>query len=251
MQRHGFALDNLKASDRILRIARSAEVAEVKEILNATSDHNHRRDHAPDLRAALAAALTAAFIVVSAPTSAAAEPGGREPSSQQLDRLEKVEPYIRYFTSLSYGPNDARVSPLYLKALMLTESGGRLDARSSKGARGLTQIMPATAKHVARQLAAEGYDYLYIDEDDLANFAPGMLYDPAMNILIACYISATYHERFAGRTELVAAAWNAGPGAVERYGNQPPPYRETKNLISRVLAYMDFFQAVRLTRVAE
>ena len=111
--------------------------------------------------------------------------------------------------------------------------------------------MPATASNAAKKLSEEGYDYLYINEKDLAHFSAERLYDPAVNILIACYLSATYHERFAGRTELVAAAWNAGPGAVTRYGNQPPPYRETRALITRILGYMDFFQAVRLTRVGE
>lgn len=197
--------------------------------------------------------LVTVFVIASADIgraqSSVAEVG---PSPLQLGRLYKFEAYIRYFTSISYGPNDARVSPEYLKALILTESGGHRFAHSSKGARGLTQIMPATARNVAKKLVEEGYDYLYIDEKkDLAHFSADRLYDPAINILIACYLSATYHERFEGRTELVAAAWNAGPGAVTRYGNEPPPYRETRALITRILGYMDFFQAVRLTRVGE
>jgi soluble lytic murein transglycosylase-like protein len=37
-----------------------------------------------------------------------------------------------------------------------------------------------------------------------------------------------------GRTDLVVSAWNAGPGAVAKYGNSPPPFRETRLLIKRV-----------------
>ncbi len=200
---------------------------------------------------AVASLLMVSTLMMVSPARAAAGQDEVAPSPLQLGRLYKFEAYIRYFTSISYGPNDARVSPEYLKALILTESGGHRFAHSSKGARGLTQIMPATGRNVAKKLAAEGYDYLYVDEKDLAHLGADRLYDPAINILIACYLSATYHERFEGRTELVAAAWNAGPGAVTRYGNEPPPYRETQALITRILGYMDFFQAVRLTRVGE
>lgn len=183
-------------------------------------------------------------LMVADPAQASMEK--KEPTQDQLIQLYTLEPYIRYFTSLTYGPNHARVSPAYMKALILTESAGDPYAHSSKGARGLTQILPATARKVVRELAAEGYNYLYIDERVFDDFDADALYDPAVNILIACYLNATYHDEFEGRTDLVAAAWNAGPGAVKRYGNEPPPYVETRALITRILGYMTFFEAVRV-----
>jgi len=169
-----------------------------------------------------------------------------QPSPSQLKRLYHLEPYIRYFTSLAYGPDNARVPADYVRALILTESAGDKWAKSHKGARGLTQIIPSTARAVAAKLGRSGYDYLYIDERVFDNLKDEDLYDPALNILIACYLSATYHVRFDGRTDLVASAWNAGPGAVARYGNEPPPYPETRQMISRVQGYLNYLEQVAI-----
>ncbi len=171
--------------------------------------------------------------------------GPTSPEERAAAKLGHLEPYISYFASLSYGPSDARVASDYIRALILTESNGNPRARSNKNAYGLTQITPATARRAISSMAREGYDYLYVDEKEFGSFRDEDLYDPALNILIACYLSATYHERYQGKTELVAAAWNAGPSAVARYGNQPPPYPETRRLISRLLGYMSLFEAVK------
>lgn len=164
----------------------------------------------------------------------------QRPSGDQLRRLAHLEPYIRYFTSLAYGPEDARVSADYIRALILTESSAHAHARSGKGARGLTQIIPGTARMVMKKLAALSYDFLYIDEDIFESFRPEDLHDPALNILIACYLSATYHGWYDGSTELVVSAWNAGPGAVARYDNEVPPYPETRGMITRLKGFMAY-----------
>lgn len=182
------------------------------------------------------------------PTCADASSLGRrdkdKPSSQQLQRLNHLEPYIRYFSSLPYGAKRARVSPDYIRALILTESGGDRWAISNKGARGLTQIIPSTARLVAKSLSKSGYDFLYVDEGVLDSFDADDLFDPAVNILMACYLSATYHVQYEGSTELVVSAWNAGPGAVQRYGNKPPPYPETQAMIARLTGYISFLETV-------
>jgi len=165
-----------------------------------------------------------------------------KPSQAQLSRLSQLEPYIRYFTSLSYGPAEAKVSPDYIRALILTESGGDTWARSSLGARGLTQIIRSTAQHVAEDLAEGDYDYLYIDEAVLEEIEPDDLHDPALNILLACYLNANYHHRYDGRRDLMISAWNAGPGAVRRYGNQPPPFPETQATIFKVESYLSYLE---------
>src|SRR3989304_2063400 len=82
------------------------------------------------------------------------------------------------------------------------------------GARGVTQILPSTARSVLRTLASMDHDFRYIDEGVFERFEPDDLHDPALNILIACYLTATYQAMYDGRTDLVISAWNAGPGAV-------------------------------------
>ncbi len=109
------------------------------------------------------------------------------------------------------------------------------------GARGLSQIMLETGQIAGRELHATGVDYQFVDERRLKWLRGEDLYDPAINLLIACYLSATYLERFQGRTDLVVSAWNAGPESVVRYGNRPPPYRETRQLLARVHGYMVHF----------
>jgi len=101
--------------------------------------------------------------------------------------------------------------------------------------------MPETGRIAARELYESGIDFEYVDERRLKNLRAEDLYDPAINILIACYLSATYLDQFLGRHDLVVSAWNAGPGAVTAHGNRPPPYEETHQLMARVRGYMTYF----------
>jgi soluble lytic murein transglycosylase-like protein len=101
--------------------------------------------------------------------------------------------------------------------------------------------MPETGRIAARELFESGIDFEYVDERRLKNLSAEDLYDPAINILIACYLSATYLDKFLGRHDLVISAWNAGPGAVTAHGNRPPPYKETHQLMARVRGYMTYF----------
>ena len=183
--------------------------------------------------------MVAVTLTTAAP--AAAMPGSRPPSDTQLARLGHFSKYIDYFTSLGYGPENARISASYIRALIVAESSADPRARSHKSARGLTQIMLETGRIAAREILACGVDYNFVDEKLLRYLGTEDLYDPAINILIACHLSATYLDRFGGRTDLVVSAWNAGPDSVVRYGNRPPPYTETRQLLARVRGYMTFF----------
>ncbi len=167
--------------------------------------------------------------------------GSRAPSKSQLARLSHFTKYIDYFSSHGYGPGKAKISPNYIRALIVAESSAQPRARSHVGARGLSQIMLETGKIAARAIIASGVDYEFVDERRLKWLSAEDLYDPAINILIACHLSATYLEQYLGRTDLVVSAWTAGPDAVSRYGNRPPPYRETRQLLARVHGYMVHF----------
>jgi soluble lytic murein transglycosylase-like protein len=106
----------------------------------------------------------------------------------------------------------------FVRSVMKVESGLRQEATSPKGAMGLMQLMPDTARDLgvdpkdARQNAEGGAQYL---RDLLARY-----------------------ENRPDQVLLALAAYNAGPGAVEHY-HGVPPYRETRQYILRVLKYWD------------
>ncbi|MDR7149970.1 hypothetical protein J2W49_001925 [Hydrogenophaga palleronii] len=108
------------------------------------------------------------------------------------------------------------LDPRLVVALVQVESAYRPHARSPKGALGLMQIMPATG-------ARYGVD------------TPQALLDPATNIDVGTRYLRDLHRLFDGQIELVLAAYNAGEGAVKRYGNRIPPYRETQNYVRKIL----------------
>ena len=167
--------------------------------------------------------------------------GARVPSQAQLGRLASIEHYIQYFTGQEYGDYGDKVSADFIRALILTESSAFARARSHKGARGLTQIMPTTGRLAVQEILRLNREFEFVPREKLERFRVEYLYDPAINILIACHMNAAYHREYGGRVELVASAWNAGPGAVAKYGNRPPPYRETRGHIATLRGYLAYF----------
>ena len=104
-----------------------------------------------------------------------------------------------------------RIDPLLVRAVILTESAGRPRARSPKGARGLMQLMPATA----------------------ARFGVVNANDPDQNIAGGTRYLRWLLDRYGGNVSLALAGYNAGEGAVDRHGGIPP-YRETQNYVKTV-----------------
>lgn len=151
------------------------------------------------------------------------------------ERLARHRHLIHYFSSLYYVKHRHRVNPHFLSALIIAESSANPRARSNKDARGLTQILFSTARQAAVELVETGYPFRYVSHAQLRNLKPNDLYDPAINLLIACYLLAKYNHQFQGRIELVVSAWNAGSGSI--VNNTPPPYIETLDLIGKVNGY--------------
>lgn len=105
------------------------------------------------------------------------------------------------------------VDPALVKAIVANESAFNPNATSRTGAQGLMQLEPDTA-------ASLGVDNAY---------------DPAQNISGGTRYIRSLLERFNGDIRLAVAAYNAGPGAVEKYGGVPP-YAETQSYVQNVLA---------------
>ncbi len=109
-----------------------------------------------------------------------------------------------------------------LQAVIATESGFDSAAVSPKGAVGLMQLMPPTAQR-------------YGVKADAQTTIEKKLTDPKTNILAGSRYLRDLMLMFPGKLDLALAAYNAGEGAVKRYGNQIPPYKETQNYVKTIL----------------
>ncbi len=146
---------------------------------------------------------------------------------------------------LSYAPlvtehaTSRRLDVSWVMGLMRSESAMAVDAVSPAGARGLMQVMPGTADQIARRhrYTRSGNEQLMRAED---------------NIVFGTTFLRELMDRFGDNPVLVSGAYNAGPGAVQRWLDQLPggdptvwveilPYHETRDYIPRVLAFTTIY----------
>ena len=162
-------------------------------------------------------------------------------SRQAIDKLAQYDHLIRYFSGFSYFIPKHKVSPDFIRALILAESGADHLAVSDKNALGLSQILATTGMEAARELAQSQTQFRYVSKENLGNLAAIDLFDPAVNILLTCYLVAKYNYKFDGKLDLVVSAWNAGENTESLSEGRHAPYQETENLIGKVNAYYLFF----------
>lgn len=116
----------------------------------------------------------------------------------------------------------AAVDPALVIAVAAAESAFNANAVSSKGALGLMQVMPATAER-------------YGVSRPLVSGAEHAAMEPKVNANIGTRYLADLLRMFDGDKELALAAYNAGEGAVMKYGRQIPPYPETQKYVGKVM----------------
>ena len=99
-----------------------------------------------------------------------------------------------------------------VRAVMQVESGFNPYARSLKGAMGLMQLMPATARQ----------------------FGVRNAFNPGENVRAGVAYLRELLDRYQNNEELALAAYNAGPAAVDKHGQTVPPYRETRSYVAQI-----------------
>lgn len=155
------------------------------------------------------------------PNSAVFAPRGGYTAPRATRRLSRVNEGNRQrFTSdINRIAAQHRLEPALLHAVISAESSYNPWAVSPKGAMGMMQLMPGTADR----------------------FGVNNPYDPIANIDGGARYLRWLLDQF-NDTRLAVAAYNAGEGAVQKYGNQIPPYRETQGYVVKVL---DYYQQYR------
>lgn len=137
---------------------------------------------------------------------------------------EPSNPILKYLPFAQLIDEAARASdldPELLHALVETESTYNADARSPRGARGLTQVLPSTAKSLGV-------------ED---------VHDPKENLRAGARYLKQQLDRF-GTLDLALSAYNAGPTAVRKY-RAIPPYKETRKYVPKVIKRYKELKAAR------
>jgi soluble lytic murein transglycosylase-like protein len=168
----------------------------------------HFTDVASDSRATL-------FMKSPPPAAAAESPAVRD--AAPAGTLRKP-----YGEAISQVAREQGIEPALLHAVITVESGYNPRARSRKGARGLMQLIPATAKR----------------------FGVADVWNPLENIRGGARYLRELMGLFNDDMQLAVAAYNAGEGAVMRSGNAIPPYPETRRYVPRVLEYYERYRSM-------
>lgn len=126
----------------------------------------------------------------------------------------------RFSPLVEQAAREHQIDQALLRAVIAVESGCDPNAVSRKGAVGLMQLMPQTARR----------------------YGVRNIYDPAQNIQGGARYLRDLMGKFNNDLPLVLAAYNAGEDAIAQHGNRIPPYRETRSYVPRVLDFYRQYQ---------
>jgi len=163
----------------------------------------HQRAGAEHAALAMEAAQTAFVTWSRVPVAERAEPG----AGKWLAKSAQYDPMI------DRAARSAAVRPELVRAVIVVESAFNPRAVSKRGAQGLMQLRPATARR----------------------YGVSDAFDPEQNITAGAHYLRDLLARFGNNLELTLAAYNAGEDAVERYGRSIPPFTETRNYVPAVM----------------
>ena len=134
-------------------------------------------------------------------------------STTSIPEVSRTAPKAQIIAMIDKVAKKHGVDQKLVRALVRQESGFNPNATSHCGAQGLMQLMPATAKGLGVTDA----------------------YNPVQNVEGGVKYLKGLLNKYNGNVILALAAYNAGPGAVDKYGNVPP-YKETQNYVKSILA---------------
>jgi soluble lytic murein transglycosylase-like protein len=138
----------------------------------------------------------------------------------QNDVVEPAQDEPPFYEHIIQAAQAYHVDPALIRAIIMTESSYNPQAVSKRGARGLMQLMPTTAKAMGIKDS----------------------FDPALNIDGGVRYLRRLLDRFEGDVRLALAAYNAGSRYVHKYGGVPP-FRATRRYIKKVLHYQKQFKS--------
>jgi soluble lytic murein transglycosylase len=154
----------------------------------------------------------------------------------------RMELPVRYQSIIRQEAAESRVKPALVAAVIRVESGYRRDVVSPKGAVGLMQLMPATARWIQQE---QGRTHALMP--DLRN--------PRTNISLGTWYLSYLLGRYNDNLVLALAAYNSGPAVTDGWlrdgrlsftvtNGSAIPYLETRNFVARVFRYQRFYRIV-------
>ncbi|MFN3883818.1 MAG: transglycosylase SLT domain-containing protein, partial [Rhodocyclaceae bacterium] len=146
-----------------------------------------------------------------------------------------------FFEQVAPRAREVELDPAWVYGLMRQESRFVLDAKSSAGAKGLMQLMPATAKWVAKKIG-------------LASYHPGKVTDMDTNVILGTNYLRMVMDSLDDHPVLATAAYNAGPGRARKWRATTPlegaiyaetiPFGETRDYVKKVMANATYYALV-------
>ncbi len=154
------------------------------------------------------------LVLSNRPKSGATERAYVVPQSESIRTTRSVDTgrSALYDTLIDFNARAQGVRADLVRAVMQVESGFNAVARSPKGALGLMQLMPETMRE----------------------FHVTNAFDPAENIRGGVAYLRQLLDRYSNNEVLALAAYNAGPGAVDKHGQTVPPYKETQDYVQKI-----------------